>query len=55
MPRLKNSPNKSSHFLLIYKQEAIIVINKLTTIMVPRKPNSSLIIAKMKSVCGSGK
>ena len=29
--------------------------NKLETIKIPIKPNSSLIIEKIKSVCGSGK
>ena len=28
---------------------------KLVTIITPKKPNSSLIIEKIKSVCGSGK
>ena len=33
----------------------IIVKNSVDTIKIPKNPNSSLIIAKIKSVCGSGK
>ena len=33
----------------------IIIKNKVDTINIPKNPNSSLIIANIKSVCGSGK
>ena len=39
----------------MFKPRYIIVINRVVTISTPIKPNSSLIIEKIKSVCGSGR
>lgn len=55
IPKAVYFPNKSSQFIAILKPRYIIVMNRLDTINIPKKPNSSLIIEKMKSVCGSGK
>ena len=55
IPKAKNFPNLSSEFIAILNPLYIIVINKDATIKIPTKPNSSLIIEKIKSVWGSGK
>ena len=55
IPKDKYLPNKLLHFLLILKQVKIIVRNNATIINIPKNPNSSLIIEKIKSVCGSGR
>lgn len=41
--------------MAILKPVVMMVKNKTATISIPRKPNSSLIMEKMKSVCGSGR
>lgn len=55
IPNAKYLPNKSGQFLAILNPFIIIVKNNDVTIITPIKPNSSLIIEKIKSVWGSGK
>ena len=55
IPKAIYLPNKSLQLRAILNPLIIISKNKLATIIIPKKPNSSLIIANIKSVCGSGK
>ena len=55
IPKDKYFPNRSSHFIAIFMASYIIKQNNDDTNSTPKKPNSSLIIEKMKSVWGSGR
>ena len=55
IPKARYLPNESSHFIAILNPDIMIIRNKVVTNNTPIKPNSSLIIEKIKSVCGSGK
>ena len=55
IPKARYLPNRSSQFIDILNPLYMIVINRAATIKISRKPNSSLIIEKIKSVCGSGR
>ena len=51
----KNFPNLSDVFLAIEYPFNIIIRNSVVTIIIPKNPNSSLIIENIKSVWGSGR
>ena len=55
IPNERYLPNGSFDLIAIFKDFNIIIKNKLDTINIPIKPNSSLMIENIKSVCGSGK
>ena len=54
MPIASSFPNISGHFLAIMKPLCKNTPNKQTKKKHPKKPNSSPMIAKIKSVCPSG-
>lgn len=55
MPKDRYFENKSLELSDIFIPLYIIVKNNADTIIIPRKPSSSLIIENIKSVCGSGR
>ena len=55
IPNAKYLPKRSLLFLAILNPVNMIVKKKTDTIIIPKKPNSSLIIEKIKSVWGSGR
>ena len=54
IPKARYLPNESSHFIAILNPDIMIIRNKVVTNNTIIKPNSSLIIEKIKSVCCSG-
>ena len=55
IPKDKYLPNVFGQLLEIVIPLYRIILNAITIIKAPTKPNSSVIIENIKSVCGSGK